>query len=109
VIGANVQGKRFVALHLKVAHHFIERLASGRARRVEDPSAFGAAKTPKTRLFYPYQLLAHSRLCGCASTSSDRMPSSRLRPKDAVFSFRSGVLNGAERKPSPSLEVVEDA
>ncbi len=46
VIGANMQGKLFVALQLKV----------GRASRVEDPGAFGATKATKTLLFDPYQL-----------------------------------------------------
>jgi hypothetical protein len=43
--------KCLVALQLKVPHHFIERFASGRARRVEDPGAFGAA--PTTAFFDP--------------------------------------------------------
>ena|ERR1700674_5255131 len=34
VIGANMQCKRFVALQLEVAHHFIERCAGGAYRRV---------------------------------------------------------------------------
>jgi len=42
-----------VALQLEALHHFIERFASGSARRLEDPGAFGAAKTPKTLVFNP--------------------------------------------------------
>jgi hypothetical protein len=57
--GADMQTKFMVALQLKVAHHFIERLASGRARRVEDPGAGGTAKAPKMRLINPNQLSAH--------------------------------------------------
>jgi len=48
VIGANMQCKFFVALQLEVAHHFIERCARGRTRRLEPPAAFGAAKAPET-------------------------------------------------------------
>jgi hypothetical protein len=68
VIGANMQCKLLVALQLKVPHHFIEKFASGRARRVEDPDAFGATKTPKTLLFNPYQFPTHGgpRLCPIA-------------------------------------------
>jgi hypothetical protein len=53
-----MQCKLVVALQLKVPHHFIEKFARERAR-VEDPTALGAAKTPKVRLFNPYQLPAH--------------------------------------------------
>jgi hypothetical protein len=59
VIGANMQGKLFVALHLEVSHHFIERCAGGRTRSFEAPTAFGATKAPKTLLLNPYQLPAH--------------------------------------------------
>jgi hypothetical protein len=58
-IGANMQGKLFVALQLEVAHHFIEGRAGGRTRRLEPPATFGATKTPKTLLFNPYQLPTH--------------------------------------------------
>jgi hypothetical protein len=58
--------KLFVALQLEVVHHFIERFASGRARRVEDPGTFGATKTSKTLLFNPHQFAAQGRLCRCA-------------------------------------------
>ena len=63
VFGANMGCKLLVALQLKVPHHFIERFASGRAGRFEDPGAFGAAPTAKTLSYDPYQLSAHSRLC----------------------------------------------
>jgi hypothetical protein len=56
VIGANMQRKLLVALQLKVPRRFMERFASGRARRVEDPGAFGATPTPKTVMFDPYKL-----------------------------------------------------
>jgi hypothetical protein len=59
VIGANMQGKLFVALQLEVAHHFIERCAGWRTRSLEAPTTFGATKTPKTLLLNPYQLPAH--------------------------------------------------
>jgi hypothetical protein len=44
-----MQSKLFVALQLKV----------GRARRVEDPGAFGATKTPKTFFVHPYKPAEH--------------------------------------------------
>jgi hypothetical protein len=53
VIGANVQFKLVVTPQLKVPHHFIERVAIRRARRVEDPGALGAAKTSKMLLLNP--------------------------------------------------------
>jgi hypothetical protein len=59
VIGANMQSKLLVALQLEVAHHFIERCAGRRSRRLEPPATFGATKTPETRLLNPYQLSAH--------------------------------------------------
>jgi hypothetical protein len=52
----NMQLKLLVALQLEVPLRFIHRLASGRARRVEDPGAFGATPTPKTVMFDPYEL-----------------------------------------------------
>ena len=71
VLGANMGCKLLVALQLKVPLRFIERFASGRARRVEDPGAFGATPTPKTLLFNPYQLPTHGRLCRRAPSLSD--------------------------------------
>jgi hypothetical protein len=59
VIGANVKGKRFVALQLEVAHHFIERWAGRRARRLEPPATFRTAKTAKMRLIDPHELPIH--------------------------------------------------
>jgi hypothetical protein len=109
VIGANMECKRFVALQLEVAHHFIERCAGGRTRRFEPPATFGATKTPKTLLLNPYHLPAHGRLCRCAPTSA------RLLSRDETFwfaingSFRSGELPDCNRKPSPRLGVAEDA
>ena len=64
--------KRFVALQLEVAHHFIERCAGGPTGGFEPPATFGTTKTPKTLLVNPYQLPAHGRLCRCAPTLSDR-------------------------------------
>src|SRR4029077_3212902 len=58
-----MQRKLLVALQLKVAHRFIERLASGRAKRVKDPGAVGATPTAQTWLFNPYQLPTHG--CPC--------------------------------------------
>jgi hypothetical protein len=54
-----MQCKLVVALQLKVPHHFIEKFARERASRVEDPSALGAAKTPKVLFLNPYQLATH--------------------------------------------------
>jgi hypothetical protein len=54
VIGANMQCKRFVALQLEVAHHFIERCAGGPTGGFEPPATFGTTKTPKTLLVNPY-------------------------------------------------------
>jgi hypothetical protein len=62
VIGANMQGKLFVALQLKISHQLVERLTGRRTGRVEDPGAFGATKALKTRLLNPYQLPAHVSL-----------------------------------------------
>jgi hypothetical protein len=59
VIGAGMQCKLLVALPLEIFHRFVERLARGRARSVENPGAFGATPTPKTPLFDPYQLPSH--------------------------------------------------
>jgi hypothetical protein len=59
VIGANMGCKLFVALQLEVPHHFIKGIASGRARGVEHPSAFGASKTAKTPFVDPYKLAGH--------------------------------------------------
>jgi hypothetical protein len=86
VIGANMRRKLFVALQLEVAHHFIERWADDRARSFEPPATLGATKTPKMLLLNPYQLPAHSLLCRCARTLSDRMPSTRLPSRDETFS-----------------------
>jgi len=61
VIGANMQCELSVALQLKVPHHFIERLPSGSARRLEDPGAVGTTKTPKSLSFNPYQIPIHGR------------------------------------------------
>jgi len=107
VIGANMQGKLFVALQLEVAHHFVERCAGERSRRFEPPPTFGATKTSKTLLLNPHQLPSHGCLCRCAPTPSDRMPSTSLPSVDEAFSFRIGVLPDCSRKPSPSLGVAE--
>src|ERR1700681_1557847 len=83
--------KLFVPLQLEVAHHFIERFAGGRTRRLEPPATFGATKTLKTLFLNPYQLPAHCRICSCAPRST------RLLSRDETFrfaidgSFRSGV------------------
>jgi hypothetical protein len=54
-----MQPKLFVALQLEVAHHFSERCAADRTRRLELPLAFGTTKTPKMLALNPYQLSAH--------------------------------------------------
>jgi hypothetical protein len=64
VIGADMQCKLFVALQLKVPHHFTERIASERARGLEDPAAYGATPTRRTLLLNPYQLPT----CGFSSS-----------------------------------------
>jgi len=74
VIGANMQCKLFVALQLEVAHHFIERCARGRARRLEPPATFGTPKTAKALLFNPHQFPSHSHLFRRAPMLSDHMP-----------------------------------
>ena len=73
VIGANMRCKLLVALPLEVAHHFIERCASGCTRRFEPPVTFGTPETAKTLLFNPHQVPAHGRLCGRAPTLSDHV------------------------------------
>ena len=70
--------KLFIALQCKVLHQFIERFASERARRVEDPGAFGAAPTRKMLLFDPYQVPTHGGPRRCAPSLSDPMPSAML-------------------------------
>jgi hypothetical protein len=92
VIGANMQCKLFVSLQLEVAHHFIERCASGCTRGFESPATFGATKTPKTLMFNPHQFPIHGRLCRCAPRLSDRIASTRPSSRDETFSFGSGVL-----------------
>jgi hypothetical protein len=79
--------KLFVALQLEVAHHFVERCASGRIRGFEPPATFGTPKTPKTLLFNPHQFPAHGCPYCCAPTLSDRMPSARLLSGDETFWF----------------------
>jgi len=108
VIGANMQCKLFVALQLKVAHHFIERCPGERTRRFEPPATFGATKTSKTLLLNPYQLPAHGRhiaapqrcLTGCLVTA-------RQGTKRSPFAAAYCLI--AAEKPSLSLGVEEDA
>jgi len=88
VNGANVRCKLPIAPQFKVPHHFIERLARGRAGRVEDPGALGATPTSKTLPFNPNQFPVHDSAASLSPTLSDRMPSTRLPSKDAAFSFR---------------------
>src|SRR6202158_4654304 len=87
-----MQRKLLVALQLKVAHRFIERLANGRARRVKDPGAFGATPTAQTWLFNPYQLPTHG--CPCRRAHRGLTPrvvrSANLgAAEDALISWRS--------------------
>jgi hypothetical protein len=51
--------KLFVALQLEIPHHFIERFARGRGRRIKPPRAFRASKTAKTPFFDPHKLAGH--------------------------------------------------
>ncbi len=87
-----MQCKLFVSLQLEVAHHFIERCASGCTRGFEPPATFGATKASKTLLFNPHQFPIHGRLCRCAPRLSDRIASIRPSSRDETFSFCSGVL-----------------
>jgi hypothetical protein len=109
VIGANMGCKLFVALQLEVAHHFIERCAGGRTRRLEPPATFGATESPKTRLLNPYQLPAHGRLCLCAPTNT------RLLSREETFwfainaSFRKRRTARLQQRTFPNLGVVDDA
>jgi len=97
-----------VALQLKVLHHFIERLPSGSARRLEDPGAIGTPKTPKTFLFNPYQLPIHGPPCRCAPALSDRMPNTRFAVEGLSVLHTRGVQPDCRRKPSPGLGVAKD-
>ena len=74
MIGANMRGKRFVALQFEFAHHFIEGFAGWRLRRVEDPSALGATPTSKTLLFNPYLLPADGGPGSCDPSLPELMP-----------------------------------
>jgi hypothetical protein len=87
-----MQRKLLVALQLKVVHRFIERLASGRAKRVKDPGAFGATPTAQTWLFNPYQLPTHG--CPCRRAHRGLTPGVVRSPnlgaaEDALISWRS--------------------
>jgi len=62
VLGANMGGELVVALLLKVLDHFTKRFASGRIRRVEHPSAFGATPTIKGAFFDPFELASRGHL-----------------------------------------------
>jgi hypothetical protein len=57
-MGANVRHELFVALHLKIAHHFFKAFARVCFKQSEDPGAFGATPVPKT-LFNPHQFSTH--------------------------------------------------
>jgi len=96
-----MQCKFSVALQLEVAHHFIERCAGERARRLEPPATFGATETLKTLLLNPYQFSAHGYQCRCARMPSDRMAGTRLPSGDEAFSFHSRVLPDCTRNLSP--------
>jgi len=100
VICANMQCKLLVALRLKVPHHFIERLASGRAGSLEDPGAFGATKIPKTPLFNPYQLPIHGLPMWLRPTLFDRLiRACRQRTQHSPLAW----LTDCSGKPPPSL------
>ena len=90
-----------VALQLKVPHHFIERLANGRARRVEDPGAFGATPTPKTLLFNPYQFPTHGSLCRFAQRGLTACLelASRQRTKRSPFAAAYCLIAAEDRHP----------
>jgi hypothetical protein len=97
-----MQCKFFVSLQLEVAHHFIERCATGCTRGLESPATFGATKTAKTLLFNPHQFPVHGRLCRCAQgcLTAYLVPARRL---DETISFRSGVLPDCSKKPLRGL------
>jgi hypothetical protein len=100
-MGANMRFEFPVAPQLKVPDHFTERRAGGRARRVEDPGAFGATPTSKMLLFNPYELPIHGPQFRCATALPSRMPSRRLQSKDAAFSFRVAYCLTAEENRYP--------
>jgi hypothetical protein len=50
VIGANMEGKLFVALQLEVLHHFIEGFIRGRSRRLKPPGAYKLAGHPPIKV-----------------------------------------------------------
>jgi len=54
-----MQFELFVSLQLEVSHHFVERCAGERSRRLKPPATFGATKTSKTLLVNPYQVPDH--------------------------------------------------
>jgi len=91
VFGANMQCERFVALQLKVPHHFIERYARGRSRRLEPPATFGAAKSTKMLLFNPHQFPAHGRLY----RTSQRCLIARTRSLSRYAAYSGTELTGA--------------
>jgi len=97
-----------VALQLEALHHFIERFASGSARRLEDPGAFGAAKTPKTLVFNPYQLPIHGRSVAAPQRCLTACPVRACGQGRSVL-LSCGVLPDSGSKPPPSLGVAEDA
>ncbi len=96
-----MQCKLFVSLELEVAHHFIERCASGCTRGFESPATFGATKTPKTLLFNPHQFPIHGRLCRCAPRLSDRIASTRpsSRAKRSPFAAACCLIAARDRYP----------
>jgi hypothetical protein len=100
--------KLFVALQPESVLHFFERYAGGRIERIEPPVAFGAAKTPETRLLNPYQPPAHERLGRCAPTSI------RMLSRDGTCrfatngSFLSGVPPGLQQNTVTQSWVPDD-
>src|SRR5271167_4422693 len=71
VVGANMGCKLSVALQLEGAHHFLERCARRRTRRLEPPPTFGATKSPKQLLLNPYQFPTHVGPRRCTPSPSE--------------------------------------
>jgi hypothetical protein len=95
-----MQREVFVALQLEVPHHFIERCAGGRSRRLEPPATFGATKTPKTLLLNPHQVPAHGLLCRRALSLSDCIPWYPLALRGcSPFAATDCLLAAEDRQP----------
>jgi len=103
VFGANMQCERFVALQLKVPHHFIERCARGRSRRFEPPATFGAAKSTKILLLNPHQFSAHGHLYPAPQRCLIARTRSQSRHAAYLLFARWRTARCIEKPPSPDV------